>query len=429
MANIVVMTGHYYPYFSPNGSIMKNIVDQLRKAHSVKVLAVKNRFELSDSDSYDGYEIERVNDFSTSFHNYCADKNQRNYKGITSKYYNFLLQSKRVLSLVKKTVRSTSIDKALVKRQLKSLNKINNTFHIDVIIPVSMPIENIIAAIEYGKTNFNTKILPYQVDHFTESNTLHNFDFIKKIRYDTHLSIEKDILKSSFHYFIFPQIENHIRRSEFAAFQNKITVTEHPLLSEKKQSLKSNEINYEEEKINLVFAGMLNTRKRNPIHLLDLLSEIPASEKLCFNVFHVGDCDGIINRYQKNLGSNLKNFGQVPLDTAFEAMSKGDVLVNIGVTDGNQVSGKIFDYFATGKPIVHLYFFDEDPNLVYFNDYSMSLCLKIDPARIQENSRKLLDFCKKYTGKSIPFEEVKKTFYYATPEHVSSEFLRVIETS
>lgn len=427
MANILIMAGHYYPHFSANGSIMKNIVDQLKMNHNIKVIAIKNSFELNDLCEYDGYEIIRVNDFNTCFHNHCEKKKQTSTSFVGKKFYNYLLQAKRLLFLSKKILSSKSIDNLLVRKQLDAIEKINNTFPIDVILPVCLPYENIVSAIKYKKINANVKVLPYQLDHFTESNTLHNFEFIKRLRYNNHIEIEKEVLDNADHYFILPQIEKHMSRMEFERFSEKITVCEHPLLEQKKQIKDSNKINFDDKKCNLVFAGSLNKRKRNPSYLLELLKTIPQSENICFNVFHLGDCNEVINNYKADLSDNLHNYGNVPLNIAFEAMSKADVLINMGVTDGNQVSGKIFDYFAFGKPIVHLYFFDEDPNLVYFEDYPLVLCLKIDSIGSDENAVKLLDFCKLHAGESLSFEEVEKIYYYATPKFVTTEFLKVIE--
>lgn len=317
MMNIVILTGAYYPYFSPNGSVMKNIVDELKKHHNVRIIATRNRFELSQTCEYEGYKILRVNDFETCIHNYLTDK-LHNSNNVTSRqYYNLLLQGKRVAFFFKRLIRTTSINKSLVKKQISALKDINNTFSIDAIIAISAPYESIVSAIEYKMLNDTVKILPYQLDHFSEANTLHNFSFIKRLRYDKHILIEKNCIKNSCHYFILPQIESHYSKEEFRSFENKVTVCEHPLLKEKEDLEENNQIMFLQNKVNIVFAGTLNKKKRNPKYLLNMLNLIPKSEGLCLNVFHMGDCDDIIDNYKYILGDGIKNFGQVPLDVSF----------------------------------------------------------------------------------------------------------------
>ena len=425
MANIVGVIGSYYPNFSANGQIMKNIVDVLKKEHDVKVIATKNNFGLANTCQYEGYEIERVTDKATSFHNYCVKKKHEASNTFVRSYYNICLQIKRGLMLIKKTFRSASIDKGLVKKYINQLEKVNADFPIDVIIPISLPYEGIVASIEFKKSHNNVKVIPYQLDHFSESNTLHNFEFLKQIRYNRHINIEKHCVENADHFFILPQLKDHYSKSEFKSFQDKITVLEHPLLNEKNiVSVKENipMDNF----ITLTYTGTLMKDKRNPSYLLDMLKLTDRNEKICLNLYHMGDCDDLINSYKSDLGDRLQNHGRVTLDKAFAAMNKADILINMGVTDGNQVSGKIFDYFSLGKPIVHLYFFDEDPNLVYLKDYPLSLCLKIEKDKVDQNAKLLIDFCKDNRGKLLKFEEVKEIFYYATPDYVASEFLNKI---
>ncbi|MBM6839360.1 hypothetical protein H9X77_14275, partial [Clostridium saudiense] len=136
-----------------------------------------------------------------------------------------------------------------------------------------------------------------------------------------------------------------------------------------------------------------------------------------------GDCGEILEKATKSLDGVIKNYGFVPLNEALKAMRSADILISIGVTEGNQVSGKIFDYFATGKPIVHLYFKDDDPNLKYFKEYPLALCLRIDEVLIDKNCVKFSEFCKEYAGRKIEFNEVKKIFYYATPKYVTEQII------
>ncbi|MEK3995627.1 hypothetical protein MKY29_12800 [Psychrobacillus sp. FSL K6-2365] len=424
MANVVVMAGYYYPYFSPNGNIMKNILDELKKEHVVKVIAVKNHFGLSKTEEYDGYEIVRINEFSTCFHNYFEKKKQ-NANFLERNSYNFLLQVKRISLLLRKISRSTSLDDSIIKKHLNALEKINGYFPIDVVLPVSLPYESFIAAKEFKNANSNVKVIPFQLDHFTDSQTLHNFDFIKRFRYRKHIEIEKDCINKSDHYFILPQLKEHFNDKTFEELKNKITVCEHPLLKDI-EIKKNTDMGFSDRHINLVYAGALYKEIRNPKYMLDMLKCIPSEENICFNVYHFGDCDDIINEYKKELEEGLQNNGKVTTEESFAAINNSEVLISIGNSISNQVPSKIFEYFSFGKAIVHLYNNDDDPYLELLSNYPLSLCIKMDENNLKENSKRLLEFCKTNAGKTVDFEKVEEIYYDATPKFVGAKYSEII---
>ncbi len=420
MVNVVVLAGHYYPLFSANGSIMKNLIDELKTEHKVTVIAVKNNFILSDYEEYDGYNIIRLNEFATCFHNFCERK-KHSTKGLMKNVYNFLLQSKRGLLLLKKVLKKESLDYTQIKKHYKTLQKLNESFPIDVILPVSLPFESFVAAVMFKKVHPNVKVLPFQLDHFSDSETLHNFSFIKKLRYNKHIEIEKECIKNSDKFFILPQLKEHYDDKEFIHFQDKITVCEHPLIKAKVIN-DLNTIKSHDNRINLVYAGSLYKDIRNPKELLDIFNFIPSDENICLNVFHFGNCNEIIEDFKGRLGENLQNHGQVPSEVSMSAMNDSDILISIANKINNQVPSKIFDYLSFGKPIIHVYHDDNDPYLNLLKEYPLALCVKIDNEKVEDNALKILEFCKSNSGKSISFDKIQEKYFYATPSFVASKF-------
>lgn len=420
LANVVVLAGHYYPFYSANGSIMKNLIDELKTEHEIIVIAVKNNFELSDYEEYDGYNIIRLNEFATCFHNFCERK-KHSAKGLKKNIFNFLLQSKRVLLLLKKVLKKESLDQSLVKKHYNSLQRLNENFPIDVILPVSLPFESFVAAAKFKKTYPNVKVLPFQLDHFSESETLHNSSFIKKLRYKKHIEIEKDCIKNSDHFYILPQLKEHYGDKEFIHFHEKITVCEHPLIKAKVVT-ELNTIKFRDNCINLVYAGSLYKDIRSPKYILDILTYIPSNENICFNVFHFGNCNEILEDFKDRLGVSLQNYGQVPAEISLSAMNDSDILISIANNINNQVPSKIFDYLSFGKPIIHLYQDDSDPYLNLLKEYPLALCVKMDNEKIKDNALKIQEFCKSNSGNIISFDEVQKKYFYATPSFVASKF-------
>ena len=137
-----------------------------------------------------------------------------------------------------------------------------------------MPIESIASAIKY-KLDHNPliNVIPYQIDHFADSPTLHGHSILRKIKFKEHLKLEETFIKNWYHYFIFPQIYSHIKKyKQLNDNIFKIEVTEHPLLTDKTNSYVDNSGFFKDDKVNLLFSGMLNKKSRNPKSLLDILS-------------------------------------------------------------------------------------------------------------------------------------------------------------
>lgn len=422
--NIVVLAGNYYPYFSANGNCINNIINELKKEHNVIVIAEKNDFALEKYEDYNGVKIRRMNDFLTCFHKMC-ERNKKNAKNaIEEKFYNFLLQSKRCIFAAKGVMGLDAIDWRKVRKYKKELERVCGEIKVDLIIPVILPIESAIAATNFEKNN-NEKIMAFQFDHFTEGVTINKFKIQGRLRFNRHIRIKKSILEKIDKVFILPQLKEFYDKEIFNEFKEKIILSEHPLCKEIIFDNSKNEKIYG-NRINLVFTGTLIKKYRNPEYLFNIIYKSKIKDELCMHMYTGGDCGEILDKATKITNGVIKSYGFVPLKDALIAMRSADILISIGVTEGNQVSGKIFDYFATGKPIVHFYFKEDDPNLKYFKEYPLALCLKIDDGLIEKNCMEFSRFCKEYAGRMIEFDEVKNIFYYATPKYVTKQILSEI---
>lgn len=425
MTHIVMICREYYPTFGATGNMMNNILQELKKeGFKITVISCKNDWDMENEVDYKGIKVIRVNDFRNCFYNWHNKQKNKSVGKIGNLFNKFLYGSVRALSIIETVFRFQSLQKTLIIRYISKLKEIQKKDKIDIIISVGQPYESIVAAYKFKKNYNNIRLFSYSVDHFTESATLNRFTILKKIRYKFNLKIEKNIILKSEHVFILPQLLDHYRKF-FSLYKNKYSLIEHPLLIEHRMDSENNKINFPSGVINIVYTGMLDKVFRNPKYMLEMLKYMPSN--IYFNVFHTGNCYELIEIYKEHLEGRLKNYGKVPLDIALEAMYKADILLNFGVTYSDQISGKIFDYIAFGKPIIHLYFFDNDPNLIYFKDYPLALCLKIDEELIVENSDKIYEFCKSFTGEKLTFEEVKGKFYDATPEYVTNELLLYIK--
>ncbi len=428
LKHIVFILREYYPTFGPTGNCMNNIIKEMKKGNHVSVISSKTSFQMSSKENYNGLNIYRVNNYRSCFFNLYREKNST--LGTFAKlFWKSLYYSARTFSAFLTTFRFRSIQTTLLTRFIKKIREVDEIQPIDIIVAAGQPYESSIAALKFKQKNRHIKVFNFLYDHLAENTTLNRFQFLKTIRYPFNKNIERKIVVNSNFTFILPQLKEHYD-CNFGLYQHKYEEFEHPLLIEHNNILSENQninTSSDPESINIVYAGMLDKRFRNPKYFLDTLSKLN-DFKLTFSVFHSGNCGDILDSYQGKLINRLNNFGKVNLEVALEAMSKADILISFGVVNGNQVSGKIFDYFSFGKPIVHFYFFDGDPNLAYFRKYPDALCLKVDYNNIQENADKLSQFFQRKRVDTLSFDEVESIFYDATPRYVANKLWKYMET-
>lgn len=416
--HIVFIVGSYYPYYSAVGKCVGNVADELAKGNKVTVICQKNFIEQEDVEVFNNQRIIRVETMENRFRNRLNIKISSE-TGIKKKVSKLLLNSYKISRIMKIIFSKISIKEELVNSYLNALNKIEEP--IDVIIPASMPFESVVVASKFrGQYNNIVKIIPYLFDQFVDNKSLHRFDLNMKFKRKRHLELEKIMLKNASSVLIMYQLKAHFF-SELPSFKKKLFIVEHPLLKEYP------EINEENiSGIKIVYAGSFYKNIRNPEYFLKIAEKSLANIEAKIDLYTFGNCNEIINRYS-NINSSIVNHGKVSTERAYNAISKGSILIAVGNSDNSQVPSKIFEYLSFGKPIIYFYSNDNDTNLKILSKYNLLLCLKQDFDKFEENIRLFVEFCKKHSNSHIPYKEVENMFYDATPKYTADLILKICE--
>ena len=126
------------------------------------------------------------------------------------------------------------------------------------------------------------------------------------------------------------------------------------------------------------------------------------------------------------MGARFVRPGLLPPVEAAALEDRADVLVSLGNAYDNQMPSKLFGYFATGKPVLHLAVSDTDPTLPYLARYPLALVLPAKNGATPGTVAKLDRWLHDVQGRQLPFAEVKNLYPEFTPEKVAEEFLRWI---
>lgn len=421
MKHIVFIVGSYYPYFSAVGICCYNIAEEMAKDNKVTVICMKSRFGQSEEDEYKGQTIIRVSHKWWNLRLKINDKIKTS-SGFVKKFYILLLNAVRAKEYLHIIFSRLSLNNGWVKSYQRALEGIKE--QVDVIIPMSSPMEAVAAGMKYKHKYDKVKIIPYLFDPFVNNHTLHRAKWIKRLKYKNNIKFEINMLNISTKVFCVNQLHAHF--IQYKKYMIKLIFTEHPLLKKL----------YDIEKcakryrltICLTYAGIFDKIIRNPEYFLVLmLKELPnINGKL--HLYCYGNCNHIVGKYCNESKGNIINHGYVPKEEADRAVYESDFLIGIGNIDNLQVPSKVFEYMSTGKPIIYFYTVDDDINVKILKDYPLSLCLKQDDKLLQNNANLFVKFCQDNKNETLNFNEVEKIFYYATPNYIARTMIDFIDS-
>lgn len=120
---------------------------------------------------------------------------------------------------------------------------------------------------------------------------------------------------------------------------------------------------------------------------------------------------------------NVMRKGWVSGDDLERAWSDADCLLSIAEKRGRQMSSKIFSYMATGKPIVHVYYAEDDVNVEYLKRYPLALCLRVQDDALAYNARLLALWFVWSLGRRASWQSVAEEFEELLSEHVAAQLV------
>lgn len=393
MKKYVFLTGHYLPKPGATGMCVHQLAKEVaRRGHNVVTICYDDD---DDTKDFDGVEIIKIVIPSFLKENMSASTIER--------------KANHLRSLISKFIHIRSYplrSDALVRRYIAEIEKqITDAEHVVITASVN-PLEAVIAA-DKIKRKYPERVRTVYYCADTLSNEKGS-DGILPAEYRTQCGIrwEKKLFESFDKVMIMECHKEHYFSSEFEELTGKMELVNFPLFSR----LEVEEKKRMDATVELTYAGTLYRNLRNPQYLCDILIELSKKMKIHVSFLGSGDCDDIVDKAVEKSDRSIEKLGMQPHDVAMQYLGNADVLLSIGNAESPMAPSKIYEYMSTGKPIIHVYTYNEDPCMNPLKRYGNALLIKEkDPSgceKIQEfiNSRKRLDF-----------EEVHKRFLLSTP--------------
>ena len=286
----------------------------------------------------------------------------------------------------------------------KAIEALDRQYHFDAAVAVAAPYAGsfALAAADFGGKKSSWQMDPYAANHSYSA--------------PGAFEREKELLAALDAVFIAPAMTQYYAPgAPLESYAAKAHVLDFPSLVSPPPAP---HVQREGGRLRCVFVGSLYPTLRTPHYALELFCAL--NDPKLELVFVGGGWENypadLLEPYRKILGDRLIVTGPLPAVRAAEEVAKADVLLSLGNGVDNQVPSKIFEYFAAGRPVLHLAKLENDPCRPYFNRWPLALTLLESEGAGPEVLARLSAFLAEKGRSRLPFEEAARLFESNTPQ-------------
>lgn len=416
---VLVITDSSYPNLTMNGVVIKNIIDLIIDQYIIDIISLQQRFD--DVEEYRGLKIQYIKSYPYYIFLF-REKYLKQKRGFLYVFYGLITLGLRLFSFITRLVSASATNVVLTRAISKKMRHILKKNKYDYVLCIGKPFETFVAALPLAKKFKNTKFIGYQVDNFVTGEDKNYPSLFMSRRNIKRKVILNECAKLFYRYLMLESI--YCLEAKF--LENNVSVKSLglPLLINRREMSEMEYSKSSANRVTFVYTGSLLKAFRPPEDCLNIMMEVAKKKAIRVELYQRGDCNDILEKYEKQSNSMIINHGTVSVKESYRAMEHGDILLAISNYAGDQISGKTFEYMSTGKPVVFFYYSKEDMNIRFFDKYDAGLCIRMSPTKEIDNAEKIVRFVEKNIGRIIPFEQVKKQFSHYTPENIVSEIFR-----
>lgn len=396
----------YYPKPLANAVCCQNIINVLTsQGNEVEVLCFEDAEEKLES--YNGFKVYYVKPDAKLRNDYKADHFAGTKQG--KKYFRrmkFHSLCRKILTFNYEPFYSFSFP----RRIRKTIFEIVKKDHIECIVTSFQPFDGVYAMYKARKKD-KLKDIPWIIY------TLDNVDNVKlrkllKLR-SSHNYWSRKFLKYCDGFIYMESRKRDYEIKVFDEYRNKLYEADLPTLLEKYSLEDSSSKN---KRDTWTYLGSIDMAHYNPSFAIEFLSKCDEFSKSEYHFYSRGTGVNYLNEKKNEYPESLFVHNYVSREEVEKILKETTGLLSIKVTP--YISAKIFEYIATGKPIIHFSSSENDPNVTYLEKYPKAVIVKEADYRsgkyTPEDFEKDLEKAKKAT---INKSEINKLFEMNKPEY------------
>ncbi len=424
MANILVISGSYYPYATANAACMKEFEKKLiAEGHTVTYAIRQHDIDTGEHTKQGDVEIYHIPRSVDNFYSTCEKLKKQPLPQPLKGMFRFgLLLIKAVMRVYTKLffgLQRNYAEQNYLKEYSERIADIVDQKHIDVIISVSMPFLSHKAVMCYldRPDAKRVKWVAYMIDAYSRKYATDD----KKAKECEEL----EVMRRADRILMLSVLEKDYSDEAFRGYTNKMQFLPLPLLNldEKEECIEG--IDTASGITDCIFAGVLYDDTSSLEFFKKFLLKARLQDKIRFHIMG--------KRYAKNqeileelieAGYDITLYGRMPSRFAEESVRRADLVLNIGNLSTNQITSKVLQCIRLGKPIMTFYRIPDDPALPYLEKYPLALNIyEQDDSLKDEAILRATEFIVSAAGLTADRQEIKKLFAEDASDVVCDRFM------
>lgn len=305
-------------------------------------------------------------------------------------------------------------DQTALRGLTRTLFDLHKTHKFDIVVGVNQPLEALMAVQRLKQRCPDVKFVAYFLDALSGGNPLKGFT--KDWMIQRGLEWEKRILPDADAVIMMEASRvHHEKYSRDCVYYDKIRYLDIPLLTPPPKSRSENP--FDPKKTNILYSGSINPPIRDPRFILKFIEQYD-QENVVWHFIGNISYRPFVKLFEdicRRCPEKIQVHGFMKHDDLTAYLEHADLFFNLGENNPSVVSGKIFEYFSWGKPVISSVSIPDSSLFLYKDRYPL-LFMLYENRDMAESRRELFQFIKKNRGVSVPFEKVNQLFYQNTPK-------------
>lgn len=411
---VILLTDYYLPNNNANGLCMHRIGKAMqREGYEVHIVCYLEK-NLKAEDMIEGMYVHRVR---PQYFFAMRDYYYKHSDSISGKLCWMLALLSRRVKKVLLMPWYPLVSPSTVRRYCNKIKEIACEHQVKNVVAGFNPFESAAASV-WLKKHGEYSVITYFMDTFTVTANAKN----SKIIYNRGRAWEKKIYGCVDGIANFPTYREHFSSDDYEAYQDKMMYVGVPIDFDELSNTHGAYGEFKDGITHLLYTGGLSMGDREPVYLIELLQK-SGMKQVEMHFFSRGNAEDYLKEKQESC-KMIRAHGQVPYDELLSARSSADVMINIGSQKETILPSRLFEYIATGRPILHIAYRKDDPCIYYLEKHPDALILYTDDDKT-ENIRKMMEFIGKSRRKVIPVEELKRIYAENSAENIAVKFDKV----
>jgi glycosyltransferase involved in cell wall biosynthesis len=402
MKKVVMLSGVVYPNASPPGKIALEYADMIKDRFDVSIVFMQTSLSSTNGKSINGIKYYSVFGLRLFIETFFFNKAEKSIYGPLKKIFRILVLLMKMIGRLESMLIFPNNLRWHYKKAYKKLIQLNKEEKIDCIFSLCSPFSAHLAAKDFKKKFPEVHWVTYTVDPFATSERLNDIALFSIYKNKNNLVVERQVYQEA----DINLVSEEIYETEKVLLKDLEDKTI-PLPYTLKRPVGNNKEYFPKNKINLLYAGRFYKDLRNPENFLNSFLRIK-NENILLHLYSASNCEDLVDEMIEKSNGRIIKHPQVSVVEINNILLDADILVNIGNSIGEFKPSKVFEYIATGKPVINFYrngLIDET-----FSHFPLAIQINEDTMSLKESSGLVETFSLTNKNKTVEWNEIEKIY-------------------